>query len=244
MNQTYTDEEIERCTLRGQRDIIFQLRTLAKRRDRLTVTFNEGQQSFLTVLIDTSEERDSLYLDVGGSADINRAFLNAEHSVFTAFVDGIRYQFTSGRARETTLGGDRVFAVPLPRALLRLQRREYYRLALPMVKPYICRIRRGTPQEKPLPLHDISVGGVGVLSPEPLDYEPLERLENCWIDLRDSGVLAVTLEVRYFQTIENKAGKTHWHMGCQFIGLSSLNETLIQRFMARIEAERRALGAG
>jgi hypothetical protein len=30
-------------------------------------------------------------------------------------------------------------------------------------------------------------------------------------------------------------------MGCQFLKLSALNETLIQRFMARIQTERRAL---
>jgi hypothetical protein len=40
---------------------------------------------------------------------------------------------------------------------------------------------------------------------------------------------------------ENRAGKAMWHMGCQFLNLSSLNETLIQRFMARIQAERKSL---
>jgi hypothetical protein len=33
-------------------------------------------------------------------------------------------------------------------------------------------------------------------------------------------------------------------MGCRFINLTPLNETLIQRFMARTEAERKALSAG
>lgn len=241
MDNTYTEEEIERCTLHGRREIVFQLRGLIKRADRVTVAFDEGRQSFLTVLLDLAEDDGLLYLDVGGSEDSNRAFLRAGHCIFTTTVDGVRYQFACEAAREARIGSGRAFAVPLPKSLLRLQRRDMFRLELPTAKPYVCRIRRGTPQELALPLHDISVGGVGILSTEKFEFAALEKLENCWIDLRDTGVLAVTLEVRYVHAFENRAGKAMWHMGCQFLNLSSLNETLIQRFMARIQAVRKSL---
>lgn len=241
MDNTYTEDEIERCTLYGPREINFQLRGLIKRGERLSINFQDGRQSFLTVLLDISEENNTLYFDIGGSEETNRAFLKAERSTFIATVDGIRIQFSAGQGRESVLDGGRVFAVALPASLLRLQRREFFRLELPSSKPYICRIRRGTPQEKALPLHDISVGGVGVLSHELIKFDQLEILDNCWIDLRDSGVVAVTLEVRYFVSLETRSGKPLWHMGCRFVNLSALNETLIQRFMARTQAERKAL---
>ena len=172
---------------------------------------------------------------------MNQAFLKSEQSTFTTHIDGVRIQFTAKKGGEVTLNGDAALAVPIPANMLRLQRRDYFRLQLPSTKPYICRIRRGTPQEKALPLHDISVGGVGIHSPQPLDYEPLEKLENSWIDLHDSGVLAVTLEVRHIDAIESRTGRKLWHLGCRFVNLSPLNETLIQRFMARLEAEHKAL---
>lgn len=53
----------------------------------------KGSESFLTVLIDVSEDRDRLYLDIGGSDDTNRAFLNSRRCQFSAIVDGIRIQF-------------------------------------------------------------------------------------------------------------------------------------------------------
>ncbi|HJV92976.1 MAG TPA: flagellar brake protein [Azonexus sp.] len=243
MNNTYTDEEIERCTLRGVREIAFQLRGLIKQGERISVTFDGGQQSFLTVLIDVSEDNAHLYFDVGGSDEINRAYLRADHCVFTSVVNGIRIQFSAPQGREAKLRGERVFAAPVPKSLLRLQRRDVFRLQLPSAKPYICRIRRGTPEEKELPLHDISIGGIGILSYEKLEFEPLEVLENCWIDLRDSGALALALEVRYINPLESRTGKQLWHMGCRFLKLSALNETLIQRFMGRLEAERRAMQA-
>lgn len=244
MNNTYTEEEIERCTLTGTREIVFQLRGLIKQGERISVTFDAGQQSFLTVLIEVSEDNAHLYFDVGGSNEINRAFLRADHCIFTSVVNGIRMQFSAPQGRETMLRGERVFAVPVPKSLLRLQRRDVFRLRLPTGKPYICRIRRGTPREKALPLHDISIGGIGILSSEKLEFEPLEVLENSWIDLRDSGALALALEVRYVTALESRTGKPLWHMGCRFLKLSALNETLIQRFMGRLEAERRALLPG
>lgn len=244
MDRTYTDDEIERCTLRNRREIVFQLRTLIKRGERVSVLFSEGKHSFLTVLIDVSEENDQFYFDIGGSPETNQAFLKVERCTFSAIVDGIQIQFSAKQSRETTLRGERVFAVALPQSMLRLQRRDYFRLQLPTAKPYICRVHRGTSRETALPLHDISVGGAGFLSPQPLDYEQLEQLENCWIDLRESGMLTVTLEVRYVNPLESRTGKPLWHLGCQFVKLSPANETLVQRFMARIEAERRAMAAG
>lgn len=244
METTYSDEEIERCTLRNPREIIFLLRDLVKRGERISVLFQEGRQSFLTVLIDVSEEKKQLYFDIGGSDETNRAFLKAEQCTFNTFVESIRIQFSVQQCREMTLRGERVFAAPLPKSILRLQRREFFRLQLPTTKPFNCRIRRGTPQEENHPLYDISVGGIGIHSAKPIDFTQLEILENCWIDLHDKAMLNVTLEVRYVNALESRTGKPLWHLGCKFINLSPLNETLIQRFMARIEAERRALSAG
>ncbi len=114
-------------------------------------------------------------------------------------------------------------------------------MALPSAKPYTCRIRRGKPDEILLPMHDLSIGGIGIHAQQELDYSPLEKLENCWLDLGDSGMLQVTLEVRYLRPLESRSGKPLWHLGCRFVDLPPAAETQIQRFMARIEAERRAL---
>lgn len=243
MGNTYTDEDIERCTLTGSREILFQLRSLIKHSERVSVSFDEGRQSFLTVLIDVSAEDGQLVFDIGGSEEINRAFLKAERCLFAGVLEGIRIQFYARRARMATINGEKVFTVDLPASILRLQRRDAFRLHLPTTKPYICRVRRGSAHEKTLPLRDISVGGIGIQVAEQLAYEPMERLENSWIDLRDSGIFSVTLEVRYIRSTESRSGKPLWHMGCQYLNLSAHDETLVQRFMARVEAERRALSA-
>jgi len=244
MNNAYTEEEIERCTISGRQEIIFQLRELIRNGERVSITFDEGRQGFLTILIDVSEADGYLYFDIGGSAEINSAFLRAKRCTFTSVVGGIRIQFATRQAEEMQFNDEQVFAVRLPKTLLRLQRRELFRVQLPASKPFICRMRRGLQNELALQLRDISVGGIGILSVEKPDFEPLEILENCSIDLRDSGVLAVTLEVRHIHSKENRVGRQLWHTGYEFVDLSGVNEALIQRLMVRLEAERRALLPG
>ncbi|MEI7612289.1 MAG: flagellar brake protein [Betaproteobacteria bacterium] len=244
MNHAHTDEEMERCTLTGQREIIFQLRTMIRQKERVSVIFDEGRQSFLSVLIEVSEGNHALYFDIGGSDETNTAFLKSERCQFMCHIGGIRIQFSGKSPRIVNLKGEKVFVVPLPANMLRLQRRDAYRLQLPTSKPYICRIRRGTPEEATFPLYDISVSGLGFQVADAPDLEPMSQLENCWLDLHESGMLAVTLEVRYISEKQNRANKPLWHIGCRFINLTANHETLIQRFMARLEAELRALSAG
>ena len=244
MDNTYSDEEIERCTLTSRHEIVFLIKNLVKRGDRISVVFQEGRQSFLTVLLDVSAKDGVFYFDIGGNNEINQAFLKAENCTFSTFVNGVRIQFSAKGCREAKLDGETAFVAPIPSHLLRLQRREVFRLQLPSTKPYTCRVLRGTPREELLPLHDISVGGIGILMPNALKYEQLETLENCWLDLRESGMIHCALEVRYVAVLESRTGKPLWHMGCRFINLPPAAETLIQRFMAKIEAERRTLAAG
>ena len=244
MTTTHTEEELQRCTLTGRREILFQLRALIRQKTRLSITFDEGRQSFLTVLIDLSEDNDTLYFDMGGSEETNRAFLKSERCQFSAIVDGIRIQFSGRDLKQTKFEGETVLATSIPKTLLRLQRRESFRLQLPSTKPYICRIRRGTEDEQALPLNDISVGGIGIIMSEAPKLEEAQQLENCWLDLRESGTFPVKLEVRYVIVTETRSHKPNWHVGCKFVNLSPANETLIQRFMVRIEIERRALSAG
>ena len=92
MDTTYSEEELERCTLRNPREVIFQLRGMIKRGDRVTVLFQEGRQSFLTVLLDLSEDKGLLYIDIGGSNEMNQAFLKSEQSTFATFAHGVLVQ--------------------------------------------------------------------------------------------------------------------------------------------------------
>ena len=162
MSNAHTDEDLERCTLNGRREILFQLRSLIRQNERVSVTFDEGRQSFLTVLMNISSDESTLYFDIGGSEESNIAFLKSERCQFAGVVGGIRIQFSGRKPRQVRLSGETVFSVAVPGSMLRLQRRDAFRLQLPTTKPYICCVQRGTPEEIALPLYDISVCGLEI----------------------------------------------------------------------------------
>ncbi len=243
-NNKYSDDEIERCTLRNPQEIIYQIRGLTKRRDRLSIVFQGGQQTFLTILLDVSAHDGLFYFDVSGSSEINMSFLSSGHGFFNAFVDGISIRFPVKDVQKANLNGEPAFAAPIPEYMVRLQRREMFRLQLPTAKPFTCCICKDSPREETLPLHDISIGGVGLLFPHAVGYSQLDKLEDCQIDLRGIGRIGCTLEVRHVNEVKSRSGKLFWHVGCRFANLPASDEMLIHRFMARIEAERRALAPG
>ena len=243
MSAIYSDEEIKRCTLTGRREILFYIRLLIRNSPRIIVTFEEGLQSFPSLLVDVSADESTLYFDLSGSELSNRALLQSSLIQCSGSNEGIPIQFSSGRPKLSRApGGAQAFAVPMPTSMLRLQRRDTFRLPLPSAKPYLCHLR-GLPEEVILPVSDISIGGLRLLLTEEPTFEPLQRIEQCLLDLRDFGALPIDLEVRYIQSGQGSQNKPLWALGCCFYRLSSAMETSIQRFMAKIEIERRALAA-
>jgi hypothetical protein len=61
--------------------------------------------------------------------------LASEKNVFVGRPGGIRVQFTTGAVSELIYAGSKAFAVALPKFVVRLQRRDFFRIATPRAKP-------------------------------------------------------------------------------------------------------------
>jgi len=138
----------------------------------------------------------------------------------------------------------------LPETLLRLQRREYFRLSTPIASPIKCTIPMkradGSALVADAPLLDISGGGVGLMvSPEQAGlYETEMTFSDCRISLPDEGVLVTTLRVRNAFDVTARNGAHYVRVGCEFIELQGARLSLIQRYITRIERERKARMSG
>jgi c-di-GMP-binding flagellar brake protein YcgR len=149
-------------------------------------------------------------------------------------------QFSSVRIESARLGDEAVFRVPMPRELLRLQRREYYRLVTSVVKPVKCLINTGAGLMESVVV-DISIGGVGILAyPDDGRLKAGETYHGCRITLPGTGEFAVGLSVCTTFEITLKNGRLTHRAGCQFIDLPPSVETAIQRYIIQIDRERRA----
>lgn len=233
----------ERFHVTGRTAIQFTLAGYAREHESFSLHFNAGQEMFLTTLLAVQPDKERLIFDCSGSAETNRRFLNSQHSQFVGHPNGIPVQFSCGPAIELTFEGSKAFAVGLPQRLVRLQRREYFRIETPRLKPLMFFGRLPGGELLKLPSHDISVSGIGLNAeslPESLAIEQV--LDNCHFQLPgEPQELFLSATVRRIMQRETRTGTRFWQIGLQFNHLSTGDENRIQRYIDRIERERREL---
>jgi flagellar brake protein len=242
--QSITAEELDKFSTTHRREILFYLHQLINDGERVSVVFNEGSEMFLTVLLDIDEAQGLLIFDWGGSEETNQKLLKSERNFFVCAPHGVKNQFMAGAVREISYKQRRAFVTRLPERYTRLQRREFFRLALPLTRRPLCSMPRGEEKPLQLPIIDISIGGVAMESPSATPpFEVGQRLPGSIIELREGHPLEVELEVRNVGPIQ-RGNKLVGRIGCQFIELSHHNEHLLQRFITDVQREERArLGA-
>ncbi|RIX44626.1 MAG: flagellar brake protein [Rhodocyclales bacterium GT-UBC] len=233
----------ERFHVAGKTAIQFTLAGYARARESFSVHFNLGQDMYLTTLLAVQADKERLIFDCSGSAETNRRFLGSAHCQFVGHPGGIPVQFSCGPASDITYEGSKAFAVALPDKLVRLQRREHFRVETPRLKPLMFFGRLPSGELLKLPSHDISVSGIGLNAdslPESLAVEQV--LKNCHFMLPgEAQELFLEATVRRIQERETRTGSRFWQVGLEFNHLSSGDENRIQRYIDRLERERREL---
>lgn len=242
-----SEEEIEkRFHITGRMAVLFSLGEYVNGREQFTVHFNEGRESFLTYLLSVNPESGELIVDVSGSAQTNARFLESARNVFVARPEGVCVQFSAGKPRLVDFDGDDAFALPLPKFIIRLQRREYFRVTTPMGKPIVLSMR--TPDKAgillKLPLHDLSVAGCGLsVGTVPPGLDAGVRLSDCRFVLPDAHetLISTPAVLRHATPVSSQPGPNQFRIGLQFEGLERPMEHRIQRYMVHVEHERREL---
>ncbi len=239
-------DDFSQYMLNSKAEMFSVFRGMVEHVSQVTMFFNEGRDLVLTSLISYNDN--GLFLDLGASPEMNRKALDAEKLFCVTQLDRVKIQFIlRGLRRVETKGGPAFFAA-LPDSVLRLQRREYYRLATPIVRPLKCVIAfpaaSGEPRMLEVQIGDISGGGLGIIS-IPLDI-PLETgLQlTCRIDLPEVGAVSGSIVVRsVFETVTRNGIKSQ-RAGCEFLNLPGPTLTLIQRYIIKVERERKARESG
>lgn len=252
-----TGFELEQVDLYGKYmlsapiEVLFVLRSMLRRGCMATVYFDQGRSFFLTWLLALNNEGQQIVLDVGSDDAVNRAALQATRLIVAARLDNVKVQFTLQGLSEITYEGRPAFLAAAPTALLRLQRREYFRLETSPADSLHCRIPAQAADESPhsldLTLLDISGGGMSLMVPTELAeyFKTGAFYTDCRLEIPGENVVVATLCVRSsFIVAPRGGGPEYLRAGCEFINLPGTRLTLIQRYITRVERERKARHSG
>ena len=236
--------------LRSHVEILSVLRALIRSKTLVTLHLDRGASILITSLLALVDDDRDLVLDVGHGEDANRLALQAREIELAAVVDKVRVQFGVSRLALISFEGRPAFRAAVPDRLLRLQRREFFRLAPPIANPIKlgASIRREgrSPLQLEIPLLDISGGGAGLMVPPAHEehFAPGKTLDACRIALPGEGLLVTPLCVRNVFRGATRSGARFVRVGVQFVNLSALKLTMLQRYITRVERERKARLSG
>lgn len=233
--------------LSARSEILFVLRALLPEASRITVYFNEGRDFLLTTLV--AIEDDAIILDYGSDSAMNRKALEADKLFCATQLDKVKIQFILRGVSAVSYEGRPAFRAAFPDTLLRLQRREFFRLTVPIARPLRCILpylkEDGSRAQIEVKVVDISGGGLAVMSPpEDIGFHADAEFPNCRLELPEVGIIVATIKVCSVFEITLRNGSVIKRAGCQFKSLPGPMLTLVQRYIIKVERERKARETG
>lgn len=229
-------------TLHHRKEIVHVLSELAKHRDIINLDAGAGIGLVTTVLY-VSGDRKYVCIDASKDNEINQKIVGSRHISFATQTD-IKVCWHTSELQLVSMADGLAFSMPVPEAIERIQRREYFRLFTPQGnRALFCHI----PTESELleaMLVDISVGGIGITfrGRHSEIFVQGAVLEGCSISFPEIGRVPVSLRVcGIWSSIQTKSGEAVYRVGLQFVDLSRGAGNVVQRFMIQLEAEKISL---
>jgi c-di-GMP-binding flagellar brake protein YcgR len=153
--------------------------------------------------------------------------------VFSTDHDGVPIEFTCQRPSRTVAGDAAAYSVAFPSYIIRLQRRNAYRLPAPAIE---CTLRNeaGDGADVRPRVLDVSAGGIDLALPLADPLLSRNVWYACTIVLPGLGTVWVRLRVvSVFRTPDVR------RYGCQFVDLPAASELLLQRYILEEQRARR-----
>jgi len=249
--QAITDAELANWhdyEVESRREIVALLRQIAEKNQLIRLLVRGESDVCVTSLLHVDPDTDTLVLDRSVNREQNERIAAAAQVRCETSLDKIRILFALEGLGETLFQGGSALRAAIPKSLIRLQRREYYRMQTPLTNP--VRVTLPLPPElgggsAEFPLADISCGGIAIL-------DNLQRLgttigatfANCRMELPETGIVTCSLQVRNSLDMTLLNNKTTRRLGCQFADISRGNLAGVQRYITKLERERNARLAG
>lgn len=242
-NQFSDKEKNESFRVYSKIDILFILRAIMQANSLITLYLNNGNSFILTSILTIDADKKEIIIDYGVNEKISQKALHSKDLIFITTQNKVKIEFLCTQIKKTKFKDRDAFSVNIPEFLLRIQRRNNYRISTPTTKPLKCIIpilveKKSTTTE--ITLLDISCGGIGAIDHHnAINLESGTIYPNCQIALPEIGSVIITIKVKYTYVMKLNSGNTCHRIGCEFIGLSGKTGAMVQRYIIKQEQLRK-----
>ncbi|QOY93569.1 flagellar brake protein [Massilia sp. UMI-21] len=246
-----TNQELENWhdyEVTSRREIVALLRQIGEKHQLVRMLVKGEADVCVTTVLEVDPDTDTMVLDRSVERMQNERIIESGKVRCETSLDKIRILFGAENLRPTLFEGGAALRADIPPSLIRLQRREYYRMETPVSNPVRAIIP--LPLEHGggtgvFPLHDISCGGIAILDNKlQLGTTIGATIPNCRIELPEIGPVTATLEIRNSLDLTLLNNKSNRRIGLQFADMSRGAMAGVQRYITKLERERNARLAG
>jgi c-di-GMP-binding flagellar brake protein YcgR len=217
--------------------ILNHLTSLFKKKCLILLSFNENK-TFVTTLAAIEPQKDLLLFDCAPSEHLNSQVLVASQIEFNSNFFGIKVHFQGRNIKMAYLGGDAVFSMPIPQSMQWMQRRQFYRVRLPLLRSTLVKLFVDEQFVADIPLYDLSISGFSLVN----DFSGLahffeigRKFSACRLVLENAFNQEIEFQVINVVPLNPSQPDSAQKIGCKFIGLRPAAESGIQLYMQRQE---------
>jgi flagellar brake protein len=238
--ELFSNDEENDYLVSNPKEIVSILQTIVERKSRVALYYNEGNSMVLTLVLAADEN--GVWVDAASNPLDNRLIERSKRIIFVTTHNQAKVQFIATDVMLGMYEDAPAFSLGLPRKLLRLQRRDYYRLVSPDSNALTCIIRPVPDKahiQHEVTVMDISIGGVALVCEESgVELKPGMVYEHCLIDLPGVGTLETVIEVKNTFEITDRNGKIKRRAGCVFVKPDGKTTMLLQRYVAQMQQQQ------
>lgn len=236
--------------IHSRREIIVLLHNLEHRKQLVNLLVNGNSDAVVTSILEVDEVNGTVTIDCARSAHLNQRITESDNISFETTLDHIRILFFSSNVEACTYDNLPALRIALPESLVRLQRRDSFRVPVPMITPVRCSMQVPNHFDDSIELvtvtlQNVSGGGISLVD----DQKKLDNTiglvyKDCRINLPGDTVVVTSLEVRNTHDVSLANGKISRRIGCLFFELPKPMLAAIQRYITKLEREQNAKVTG
>ena len=230
-------DDIGPYLIHSRREIIALLRRLTDKRELVRMIFCEGEEAIATAVLEVND--DSVIIDSAPDPEQLARVLASGSISFDTALERIRIAFFATRIEPCMHDGLPALRIPLPQTMVRLQRREYYRVLTPRCSIQIE--QEGGPPPVSFAVQNVSAGGIALIDDEKmLDATKGTEYNHCELMLPGAQSIIATLCVMNCCDITLYNGRMARRIGCAFVNPNAAMLALVQRYVSKLERDQNA----
>jgi c-di-GMP-binding flagellar brake protein YcgR len=245
MDNNEFELEDARYRVSSKREIIALLSALMKENLRLTILLGNMSDEVTTSILHMDEDEEVMFLKPAHDPELNKAIVESDDIVFAANPRNALIKFSAKKVHRSQVEHFLALKVDIPDSLVRIQRREFFRIPIPSTSSLRCKIRFTTDEGNFnivwAAVTNISAGGIRITDASaaiPLKTNTI--YDDCQLELGVAVTVPVRLKVRSSKKEAQPNEKYIHHLGCEFIETPRAVLANIQRCILQLERELNA----